>query len=333
MPRRTFSAVGMRLFVLNLAIPIAILAAGLSLTGCGSVGGSGGGTRALTVTPSAASFGNVVLKSESTQTVKVSNTGMAELKIREASITGPGFSMSGLVVPVNLAVGSSMNFTVSFEPTQAGAETGTVSIASDASASPQTVNLTGTGVTQSIKLTASPTSLNFGSVPVGKTETQAVTLTNAGNTDVLISNAFVTGAGFGASGGSNTTLGPNQSVTVTTSFDPQSNGSLTGALTVSSNGANITIPLSGTGIQQAAQHSVSLTWAASSSPVIGYFIYRRTGTAGAYSRVDSAADSSTSFTDSSVVGGSTYDYVVTAVSAENVESAFSAEVSVTIPTS
>jgi len=67
--------------------------------------------------------------------------------------------------------------------------------------------------------------------------------------------------------------------------------------------------------------------------VIGYFVYRRTGATGTFSRLDSSVDSLTAFTDNNVVDGVTYDYVVTAVSAENVESAFSVEVSVTVPTS
>ena len=67
----------MRNLTLNLAILFAILAAGLSLTGCGLVGdsGGGGGTRAMTVTPPAASFGNVTVKTDATQTIKISNTG------------------------------------------------------------------------------------------------------------------------------------------------------------------------------------------------------------------------------------------------------------------
>ena len=101
--RRVFSAAGMQHLVLSLAIPFVILAAGLTLTGCGLTGDSGGGTRAMTVTPSAAGFGNVTVKTDATQTIKVSNTGTGELKVFSAEIAGAGFSLSGLTVPTKLA--------------------------------------------------------------------------------------------------------------------------------------------------------------------------------------------------------------------------------------
>ena len=332
MPRKVVSSVGMRLFVLNLAILVAILAAGLSLTGCGSVGGSKSATGTVTLTPSAASFGKVTVKTEATQTIKVSNTGTSELKIFGAHIRGAGFSLSGLKAPTKLDAGSSMNFNVAFKPMEARAETGLVSIKTDASDSPVTVDLNGTGVEQSIKLTASATSLNFGNVLVSNSENKDVTITNSGNANVTITGVTASGAGFSASGGSNVTLAPNQSETVTVSFNPRSKGLLAGTLTVSSNAPNVEISLDGTGMQGSG-HTVIVTWAPSTSPVIGYFIYRRTGTIGSFSRLDSSIDSLTSFADSNVADGATYYYVITAVSAGDVESQFSAEVSVTIPVS
>lgn len=296
------------------------------------VGGSGGGTRALSITPSAATFGSVTVNTGATQTIKVSNTGTGDLKIFSADIAGIGFSLSGLSAPTKLNAGSSTTFNVAFKPMAAGAEKGTISIKTNASESPATVNLIGTGVVESVKLTVSQTSLSFGNVPVSNSQSKDVTITNSGNANVTIAGVTVSGTGFSVSGGSNVTLAPNQSETVAVNFDPKSKGSLAGALTISSNAPTIKISLAGTALQ-GGNHSVGLTWTASTSPVIGYFVYRRTGATGTFSRLDSSVDSSTSFTDSNVVDGATYDYVVTAVSAENVESAFSVEVSVAIPTS
>lgn len=323
---------GVRGFAPHLAIPIAILAAGLSLSGCGSIGDSGGKTRELSVTPAAATFGSVTVKTDATQTIKVTNTGTGELKILNGNITGTGFSLSGLSTPMKLAAGANTTFNVAFKPTAAGTEKGTLSIKTNASESPAIVNLSGTGVDESVKLTASETSLNFGSVPVSNSQIKDVTITNSGNADVTIAGVAISGAGFSVSGGSNVTLAPKQSETVTVNFNPKTKGSLAGTLTISSNAPTIKISLGGTALQ-GGNHSVGLTWTASTSPVIGYFVYRRTGTTGTFSRLASNIDSSPSFTDSNVVDGATYDYVVTAVSAEEVESAFSVEVSVTIPTS
>lgn len=316
----------------NLAALFAILAAGLSLTGCGLVGDSGGGTRAITVTPSAAGFGNVTVKTDATQTIKVSNTGTGELKIFGADIAGTGFSLSGLTVPTKLAAGSSMNFNVAFKPMVAGAEKGTISIKTNAGESAATVNLSGTGVEESIKLKVSETSLSFGDVLVSGSEAKDVQITNSGNANVAITGVTVSGSGFSVSGGSNVTLAPNQSETVTVNFNPKSKGTLSGALTVSSNAPSVKIELGGTGIQ-GGNHSVGLTWTASTSATIGYFIYRRAGMTGSFSRLDSSVDPFTSFTDNNVIDGATYFYVVTAVAAGETESQFSAEVSVTIPAS
>jgi len=331
-PRRVVSIAGMRNLTLNLAIPFAILAAGLSLTGCGLVGDSGGGTRAMTVTPPAATFGNVTVKTDATQTIKISNTGTRELKIFSADIAGTGFSLSGLTAPTKLAAGSSMNFNVAFKPMVGGAEKGTLSIKTNAGESPASVNLSGTGVEESIKLKVSETSLSFGNVLVSSSETKDVKITNSGNANVTITGVSVSGSGFSASGGGNVTLAPNQSETVTVKFNPKSKGSLSGALTVSSNAPTVKIELGGAGLQ-GGDHSVGLTWTASTSSAIGYFIYRRTGTTGSFSRLDSSPDPLTSFTDNNVIDGATYFYVVTAVAAGESESQFSEEVSVTIPTS
>jgi P pilus assembly chaperone PapD len=274
----------------------------------------------------------VTLKTEATQTIKVSNTGTGELKIFSAEIAGTGFSLSGLSSPTKLAPGSSTTFNVAFQPMAAGTEKGTVSIKTNASESPATVNLSGTGVEESVKLTASETSLNFGSVPVSNSQSKDVTVTNSGNANVTIAGVTISGPGFSVSGGSNVTLAPKQSETVTVNFNPKEKGSLAGTLTISSNAPTVKISLGGTALQ-GGNHSVGLTWTASNSGVIGYFVYRRTGTTGTFSRLDSSIDSLTSFTDNSVVDGATYDYVVTAVAAGNVESIFSVEASVTIPTS
>jgi len=326
------SVLGIRRFTASLTIPVAILAAGLTLSGCGSIGDSGGRTRALSITPSAATFGSVTVKTEATQTIKVSNIGTGELKIFSAEIVGTGFSLSGMSAPTKLAAGSSATFNVAFKPMAAGTEKGTVSIKTNASESPATVNLSGTGVEESVKLTVSESSLNFGNVPVSNSQSKDVTITNSGNANVVIAGISVTGAGFSVGGGSDMTLAPNQSETVTVSFNPKSKGSLAGTLTISSNAPTVKVSLAGAALQ-GGNHSVGLTWTASTSPVIGYFIYRRTGATGTFSRLASNIDSSTNFTDSNVVDGATYDYVVTAVSAENIESAFSVEVSVTVPTS
>jgi fibronectin type 3 domain-containing protein len=116
------------------------------------------------------------------------------------------------------------------------------------------------------------------------------------------------------------------------SFDPKTAGSLPGTVTISSNALNspLTIQLSGDGTQKSQQPSVTLNWG-SVSDVVGYFVYRSSKSSGPYTKLNAQADSGTSYTDSRVAKGDTYYYVVTSVNAENVQSTYSKQISVTIP--
>jgi len=184
-----------------------------------------------------------------------------------------------------------------------------------------------------LTLNSSATSLNFGSVNVSSSGSQNVTLTNAGNSSVSISNVSVLGAGFNANGvSSGLILNPGQSATMTATFSPSASGSMTGSVTVASTATNSpdTIALSGTGMAT-VNHSASLSWVASTSSVIGYNAYSSKVSGGPYTKLNSTPVASTAYTDSTVQAGLTYYYVVTSVATGNVESANSSEVSAIIP--
>ena len=77
---------------------------------------------------------------------------------------------------------------------------------------------------------------------------------------------------------------------------------------------------------------VLLRWTASSSPgVIGNNVYRSTTPGGGYSKVNGSLVTSNQYTDTSVNGGQTYYYVVTAVATGNMESGFSNEAAASVP--
>jgi len=181
-------------------------------------------------------------------------------------------------------------------------------------------------------LTPSSTSVAFGNVAVGTSTAQLVTLTNTGNKNVKISSVSVTGSGLSESGGANVTLAPRQSVTVSVNFEPTTAGQVTGSLSVSSSASNsvLEIDVTGAGFAQVAQQSVKLSWQPSTSVVIGYYIYRGPAT-GNLSKLTGTMDTTTSYTDSSVVSGQTYVYAVTAVDSQQIESPKSAPITVTVP--
>jgi len=76
---------------------------------------------------------------------------------------------------------------------------------------------------------------------------------------------------------------------------------------------------------------VALSWDASTSQVIGYNVYRRVGSSGSYTKLNSSVNATTSYTDTSVQSGQTYDYVTTAVDSSNLESAYSNQATAAIP--
>ena len=78
-------------------------------------------------------------------------------------------------------------------------------------------------------------------------------------------------------------------------------------------------------------HSVQLTWQASTSTVVGYNIYRGTTDGGPYVRINTTLVTPLNYTDSSVASSTIYYYVTTAVDPAGVESEYSNQASAKIP--
>ena len=296
---------------------------------------SGTGIQAqLNATPSSAAFGNVTTGTSNSQTVSLTNNGSATVTISSVTVTGAGFSTTGITAPVTIAAGKGATFNAAFGPSSAGSVTGTITLVSNAPNSPLSIPLSGTGVAATHLLGLSTSTLNFGNVNVGNSSSLSTTLTNNGNSNVLISSVNFSGAGIRASGlSSGETLTPSQSVTVTALFAPTAAGLVSGSVSILSNATNSpsTITVSGTGVS-ASSHSVALSWTASTSTVSGYNVYRGTTPNGPYStRLNPSLVTVADYADSTVASGTTYYYVVTSVDSSNVESVDSNQATAIIP--
>jgi Abnormal spindle-like microcephaly-assoc'd, ASPM-SPD-2-Hydin len=101
------------------------------------------------------------------------------------------------------------------------------------------------------QMSVSASRLDFGSVTVGSSTIQALTLTSAGTSPVTISSATIGGTGFSLVGGSlPATLNPNQSLTLQVQFSSTATGATSAQLTISSDSATnntTTVLLSGSG--------------------------------------------------------------------------------------
>lgn len=288
----------------------------------------------LGANPGSVSFGTVAVGNNQTQSVTLGNSGGSSVAISKASITGPGFSLSGLTTPLTLNAGQNKTFNIIFSPASAGSASGSVSITSNASNPSLSISLSGTGgSTVAGQLSVSPSSINFGTVTVGTSQSQAAKL-NASTGAVTVSSlGGLSGSEFSVSGIIlPVTISAGSSASFTVTFAPQASGGASASASFASNASNSPTvqALSGTGAVP-IQHTVNLSWTASTSTVVGYNVYRGTQSGGPYSKVNPVLQASTNYSDATVQSGQTYYYVTTAVDSSSVESQNSNEVQAVIP--
>lgn len=99
-------------------------------------------------------------------------------------------------------------------------------------------------------LEVTPSSIQFGNVPVGTEYSQSVQVKAIGGSSVTVRSIAVQGKSFTFSGPTlPRTLAPGQSISLTAEFRPGSAGSTSGAIVVSTDAPdpNLQIPISGTG--------------------------------------------------------------------------------------
>ena len=160
--------------------------------------GTGLAPGALTPAMQAFNFPTMgVGSSSSPQTFTVTNTGGAPVHFQSAMLTGANagdFSIPANSCTGTLAVNAPCSVQVVFTPSTTGARTATLTLVSDASNSPATVSLGGTGVAAA-NVTLTPGSYNFGSGAVVGSTSSAVTFTatNSGGVPAQLSGASFTG--------------------------------------------------------------------------------------------------------------------------------------------
>lgn len=303
----------------------------VTLTGCQGVAGSpqnnNGGV--LSASPATLSFGSIQVGKSSSISATLANTRGSAVTVSQANLDGAGFAISGLSLPMTLNPGHSVTFTLTFAPTAKGTASSTLALVSDAANSPLNIALSGTGTTEG-QLSVSPATLKFGNVVVGADSSRNGSLT-ASDASVTVSSASSSSSEFVLSGISlPITIEAGQSVAFTVTFAPSATGTASATLTFASNASNSPTVESLTGNGTAPpQHSVELTWSPSVGAV-GYNIFRKLPTDTNYTPINSG-EVRPAYTDNNVTAGTTYDYVVTAVDANNVESGYSNLVQVKIP--
>ncbi len=145
----------------------------------------------LAVSPSPVDFGYVRVDERDTTQVTVSNNGGGELTITSASITGTYASYFGInfSADITLGAGESSDINVSFAPEWERSYNVVLTIVSDVGTVIDTI--IGNGAYP--RITVSPSTVNFGDVILGNTETREVTVENSGNVLLVVGPIAISG--------------------------------------------------------------------------------------------------------------------------------------------
>ncbi len=250
------------------------LATGLGSLNVANVVNAGGwqaaSAPAVSLTPGSLTFsGTLVSTASATQAIALKNTGNAALTLGANAITITGTNASSFSQTNNcgtsLAAGASCAITVTFKPTKTGALTATVSVTDNASGSPQTAALSGTGTAPAVNLT--PTSLTFPYTAVGGSASSQVTLLNTGTAALSLSGISIGGSNTSDFSQTNTcgaSVAVGKTCTISVTFLPKAPGTFTAQVKIADNasGSPQKISLTGTGTAPAVSLSTgSLTFA------------------------------------------------------------------------
>jgi beta-lactam-binding protein with PASTA domain len=191
------------------------------------------------------------------ETIKLSNTGNAMLNIGGIAITGTNpaaFSQTNNCGST-LAASANCLIAVTFTPAAALSYSAGVSVADNATGSPQTVALAGTGVPPAMpQAVLSPSNVSFPNTAIGTTSAaQTITLSNTGNMVLKIAGLGITGtnlAAFSQSTSCGSRLAAAESCSIDVRFTPAAALSYSAGVSVADNatGSPHTEVISGNGI-------------------------------------------------------------------------------------
>jgi phospholipase C len=219
----------------------------------------GYGISPLTASPSSLAFGNQNLNTMSVvKQVQLTNNAATAFTINSISASGD-FDIQSNSCGASLAAGASCTIGVAYTPSQAGDQTGSLTISDNAVTSPQIVNLTGTGADNVILW---PASVTFGDQAVGNTSAaRTVQLRNNQSVSLTITG-ITASAGFAENDNCGSSLPPNGTCSVNVTFTPTMTGVTSGTLTINDTANTVNpqvVNLSGNGVGSCVPSTVNQT--------------------------------------------------------------------------
>jgi len=217
----------------------------------------------VTLSPTSITFGSQRVGTTSApETVTLTITGEGTLLI--SSIAASGDFAQTNNCGSSLA-NSSCTISVTFTPTSTGSRTGSITLTDNASVTPQTVPLSGTGINPAASL--SPTSVAFGNELFNTASiVRNVFLTSSGTTNLVISSIAITGTNAADFSQTNTctaaSYAPGAKCTISVKFTPSILAAETASLVVTDNASNSpqVVPLTGTGVLPVELSPTSLSF-------------------------------------------------------------------------
>ncbi|MFQ6091535.1 MAG: choice-of-anchor D domain-containing protein [bacterium] len=199
-------------------------------------------------------FGRILVGDCGEWPLTISNTGTSDLEITNVRISHPDFTVPELyfiIVPLIIAPGESVEWTVRFCPSAPGGAECSLEVCVDGVIDQCTsLLLTGTGILQDVAFSA--TSHNYGPVRVGGTSNWALMIMNTGTADLTVFNVTSDRSEFEITTPTfPQTVSPGASIGVVVAFTPSELGSVSATLTVTSNDPDeesVTIPVQGEGV-------------------------------------------------------------------------------------
>jgi len=189
------------------------------------------------------------------QKITLSNTGAITLSIGGIAISGANGSEFAQTNDCGSSLEPGANCTIiaTFHPSTVGPASAAISITDNTADSPQSVSLSGTGLTGGPNVTLSASSLTFATQVVNTTSAgQAITLTNYGREQLNLQSISITGANRGDFSETNncaSSLATLANCTITVAFTPTASGSRVATLSLADNGpgSQQKVPLHGVG--------------------------------------------------------------------------------------
>ncbi len=176
--------------------------------------------------------------------------GLEPLTISAVDMPGAPFSVSGApAVGAQLQPGNEVVLNVTFAPTLVGSDSSSLEL--DSTGGDVVVALTGTSTAPGV-LSITPTTFDYGSVPLGSTSSESFTVSNTGSANLTITKSKPPATGpFVATTqlSEGTTLLPGQSLTETVVFTPTQVGTVADTWIINADdGSGVrTLSFSGTG--------------------------------------------------------------------------------------